>query len=141
MVAPKAQRVLICGSREYANLDEVKSFVAKLPPGTTVISGGARGVDRTAAEAARAYGLHVIVMHADWQRYGAKAGPIRNRQMLDACDRVVAFWDGKSPGTRDTIVEAERRRTPTLIIRVDTPPREAIVWTTGTWPHLRRDAK
>lgn len=44
---------------------------------------------------------------ADWDRYGKAAGPRRNAEMvrhvLDHGGFMVAFWDGKSPGTADTI--------------------------------------
>lgn len=47
---------------------------------------------------------------ADWKRYGKAAGPIRNSQMLEYVKQenplVVAFWDGESHGTRDTINKA-----------------------------------
>jgi predicted Rossmann fold nucleotide-binding protein DprA/Smf involved in DNA uptake len=96
-------RVAIVGSREYSNLNRVREFVKALPPGTVVISGGARGVDHTAATAARIRGLEVVEYLAEWEHYGQRAGFMRNADIVAAADRVVAFWDGQSRGTQHTI--------------------------------------
>ncbi len=60
-------------------------------------------------------GAAVIVsggLGADWDRLGRKAGPIRNAQIVFNADRVVAFWDGKSRGTLNTVVQADRAGLP-----------------------------
>lgn len=51
------------------------------------------------------------VFRADWDKHGKAAGPIRNQEMLDngKADALVAFWDGKSPGTKDMIRRAKRK--------------------------------
>ena len=51
-------------------------------------------------------------MPADWQRYGRGAGPIRNKQIVESADLVIAFWDGKSNGTRSALAHAERAGVP-----------------------------
>lgn len=99
----EAVKVGIVGSRDYPDLEAVRRFVAALPEGTVVVSGGARGVDQTAEDAARARGLVVDVKIALWQQHGKRAGPMRNREIVEASDEIVAFWDGVSPGTRSTI--------------------------------------
>jgi len=101
-------RVAIVGSRGYLDLDSVKSYVAALPADTVVITGGAKGVDTVAEEAAKALGLKVVVHLADWNLYGKAAGQIRNQVVVDDCDRLVAFWDGTSPGTRGAISLASK---------------------------------
>jgi hypothetical protein len=75
-----------------------------------------RGVDRWVHEEATDLGFWVEPMPADWTRDGKKAaGPIRNRRMLDRRpDLVLAFWDGKSRGTKDTMDEARRRGIPVV---------------------------
>ena len=45
---------------------------------------------------------------ADWKQHGKAAGMIRNAEMVRAADWVVAFWDGKSKGTKNTIDTALR---------------------------------
>ena len=103
-------KVAIVGSRDYPDLNKVQYYVESLPWDTTVISGGARGVDTTAENAAVALRLGVEVHPADWDRLGKSAGYIRNEKMVDAADRVVAFWDGESKGTKHSIDLALRKR-------------------------------
>ena len=112
-----SERVAVVGSRNYPNLDKVRAFVAlTLTPDTIVISGGARGVDSVAAEAARARGLVVEEYLAEWRKYGKSAGFLRNTTIVDKADRVVAFWDAKSRGTLDTINKAKAKGIPVEII-------------------------
>lgn len=100
-------KVAIVGSRNYSTLERVYEYVNGLPDGTIVISGGARGVDRAAEDAARSRGLKVISFRPDWKKYGKSAGFIRNKTIVDAADRVVAFWDLTSKGTRNSIERAK----------------------------------
>jgi hypothetical protein len=109
--------VAIVGSRDYVRLDDVRRFVEALPPGTIVVSGGARGVDTAAIEAAAARGLATKVYPADWMREGKRAGYLRNYAIVDAADEVVAFWDGASRGTAHTITLAQVAGKPVRIIR------------------------
>jgi hypothetical protein len=108
-------RLAIVGSREWKRLDWIDAFVDYLASGTVVITGGARGVDKTAEKSALAKGLEVRVFPADWDKYGKGAGFIRNQQIVDACDAVVAFWDGESNGTKDTLKKASAAKKPTFI--------------------------
>src|SRR5688572_19917446 len=109
--------VAIIGSREWPRPDRVIDYVNLLPPNTVVITGGwwrngviepTRGVDRIAATAAQARGLTVVVVAADYGRYQKQAGMRRNPVTVGLAKRVVAFWDGKSPGTKNSIDHADR---------------------------------
>lgn len=108
--------VAVVGSRDYPNLRKVYDYIECLLPGTTVISGGARGVDSAAAQWAFARGLPIIEHKADWETHGKGAGFLRNQLIVSDCDWVVAFWDGKSSGTADTIARARAQGKPTIII-------------------------
>ena len=101
-------KVALVGSRNYSDLEAVRRYVATLPKNTMVVSGGATGVDTAAEETAKQCGLLVKVFPADWNKYGKKAGVIRNEQIVLFADRVVAFWDGVSKGTESTIALARR---------------------------------
>lgn len=92
-------KVAIVGSRDFNALHKVCAYVQTLEPDTLVISGNARGVDETAQRAALARALPVLILPADWERYGKAAGFIRNEQIVKMADKVVAFWNGKSRGT------------------------------------------
>lgn len=70
---------------------------------TSVVSGGAAGIDTLGEIWARSQHLAVHRYPADWARYGKAAGPIRNRQMALNAEALLAIWDGKSPGTAHMI--------------------------------------
>jgi len=101
-------RIAIVGSREYSPLSDVIDYVRSLPDDTVIITGGAKGVDQAAEAEARARGLEVVVHLADWAKYGKPAGMIRNRTVVDDCDRLTAFWDQVSPGTKGVIAMAAK---------------------------------
>jgi hypothetical protein len=102
-------KLLICGSRGYEDYEEFKkllfNFDIKSLGITEIIHGGAKGVDTLAGQLARELGIKETVMKPDWRRYGKKAGPMRNSEMVVACDGGIAFWDGRSPGTKDSITK------------------------------------
>ncbi|WP_276819469.1 DUF2493 domain-containing protein [Mailhella massiliensis] len=102
-------KLAVVGSRDfqdYAWLEHCLLRVFRVEELEAVISGGARGADGLAARFAAAHQLPLVVIPADWKRYGRKAGPIRNTEIVARADAVAAFWDGRSPGTRDTITKA-----------------------------------
>ena len=116
---PREIRVLVTGSRNYplrqtleAALDRVRVRVAGAP--LRVVHGGAAGADRMAAEWADQHGVPADEYPASWDRHGAKAGRIRNREMLDNAkpDLVLAFPWGQSSGTAHMMRIAERKGVP-----------------------------
>lgn len=77
---------------------------------TTVVSGGARGVDSYGEQWAAQEGIPVErfpVTDALWERHGGKAAYYRNLAMVHVSDALVALWDGQSGGTRMIIQLAE----------------------------------
>jgi hypothetical protein len=115
-------KVLVCGSRSWGLIEPIRQRLSVLPEGSEIIHGGAGGADERAQVIARELGIDQKVYWPNWSRYGNAAGPIRNIAMLDEDpDLVIAFWDGVSRGTMNTIVEAEKRGIPTEIIRRDDP--------------------
>jgi len=100
-------RVAIVGSRHFADPDRVTAYVTSLPAGSSVITGSASGVDAAATKAARTRGLPVRVMPASFDELAdASKSAARNQRLVDACDVLVAFWDGSSTGTRTTVERA-----------------------------------
>jgi DNA-binding MurR/RpiR family transcriptional regulator len=111
-------KVVVSGSRGWTDYAAIRMALAELPARSTIIVGGARGADTLAEEAAHHLGHVVDVYRADWDRYGKRAGYIRNALMLDQePDLVLAFWDGESKGTLHTMKEAKRRNIPVEVIR------------------------
>ena len=100
-------RVGIVGSRHFSEPDRVTEYVNGLPPRASIITGSASGVDAAATKAARARGLGVQVMPASFDEMAdASRSAARNQRLVDACDVLVAFWDGTSKGTRTTVERA-----------------------------------
>lgn len=95
--------VLISGSREYPKLELVKKIVDDLPCDTILLNGRAMGVDNVARNQALFNDIIVQDFPADWNRYGRRAGFLRNHIMVDLAEYVICFWDGKSHGTKDVI--------------------------------------
>ena len=96
--------VAIVGSRDIDSKISVRvwAYVMNLDA-DCIISGGARGVDRAAEEAAKHNKIPFIRFDPDWKGDGKQAGFIRNKTMVMHADHVTAFWDGQSLGTKLTI--------------------------------------
>lgn len=109
-VLRQAGYVAIVGSRTYPDLERVKKVVELLDPNATVVSGGADGVDDMAdAWACETFRQTAIVRPSKRPQASSSfiAGLFgRNTVIVRGSDVVVAFWDGKSTGTRDTIEKA-----------------------------------
>jgi hypothetical protein len=119
-------RIAIIGSRGFSEPRKVTDYVASLPDAAVVVSGGARGVDTWAERAARARGLGVEIHPAEWEKYGKRAGFVRNYAIVKDADRVVAFWDGQSKGTAHSIrIAREMGKDVEIISDTDNAARRA----------------
>lgn len=73
-----------------------------------IISGGAQGVDSAAKEYAKKHGIKFTEIAPDYERHGRGAPFIRNREIVDSCDVLYIYWDGKSRGTKFTMDYAKK---------------------------------
>lgn len=119
-------RVIVTGSRkleDYAAMREVFEDLFELTfpvEDVTIVHGGAKGADRIADDLAWDFGFRTVVYAADWDRYGKKAGPIRNQQMLVAgADLVLAFPLADSRGTWDMVRRAEAAGVEVRVFKAD----------------------
>ena len=100
-------KIAIVGSPDYSDLWQVVAYVQRLPRGTMVISGAAKGVETVVAKVARLCGLEFIEYLPNWDKYGSAAGKYQSEQIVDHCDQLVAFWDGTSKDTQESIDQAK----------------------------------
>lgn len=108
-------KVIIAGSRNIQNKDYVLSKLnEELEPEKVeeVVSGGADGVDTIGEIWAENNGVPVERFDPEWEKYGKSAGHIRNNEMAKYADKLVAFWDGDSRGTKSMIEKAESEGIP-----------------------------
>jgi len=123
-------KVAVIGSRNFNDYDlltmVLKGFKVK-----TIVSGGASGADSLAERFAKEHNIPIKIFKADWQdfsepcvikvnnfgKYNALAGHKRNEKVVSDVDVVIAFWDGKSSGTKDAIKKAESKGITVTIVR------------------------
>lgn len=109
-------RILVTGSRKHPEswIPQINStmnsaYIEYISAGYPVmfIFGDATGVDAAAKDFCLDAKVPYSVYEAHWSLYDKSAGPIRNQQMIDTKPQLVlAFWDGESKGTLDTITRA-----------------------------------
>lgn len=113
-------KLIIAGGRDFTDVNRIIRALKKViikhgKNNIEVVSGGARGADKAGEVAARKLGLKVKQFPAKWEKYGKSAGYRRNEEMADYATHVVAFWDGKSRGTKHMIDIAKKRGMPLYV--------------------------
>jgi hypothetical protein len=76
----------------------------------------ARGADARGYMFANRNKVKVYEYPAHWDRYGKKAGYMRNTQMGSFADGLLAFWDGDSKGTGHMISYMKQLNKPVYIV-------------------------
>ena len=98
-------KVAIIGSRSLINV-EISKYIPENV--TEIISGGAIGIDTLAEEVADKRRISKSIIRPEYDKYGKKAPLIRNKEIVKRAELVIAFWDGKSRGTKFTIDYAKK---------------------------------
>lgn len=115
-------RIIIAGGRDFVFIsmleESLDEYIEKLSEDAkrriTIISGGAVGADTLGERYAKERGYSLIQFPANWDKYGKRAGYIRNAEMAkyavaDGSYGVLfAFWDCESKGTKNMIETAEK---------------------------------
>ena len=105
-------KVAVIGSRNL-RVDDLGEY---LPEGVTeIVSGGARGIDTCARNYALANGLKLTEFLPEYEKYGRGAPLRRNITIIEYADFVLAFWDGKSRGTKYVIDNCKKRNIPVAV--------------------------
>jgi glycerophosphoryl diester phosphodiesterase len=116
-------KLIIAGSRNTADAaDEVGCALWKFELTydiTELVSGASGNVDLAGEEWARENNIPVKRFPADWDKHRKAAGPIRNREMAEYADALIAVWDGESKGTANMILEMHRQGKPVFVWRVN----------------------
>ena len=117
-------KLIITGCRDYIDYDRMKLKTSALlvrhsPRDIEVLCGGSEGADGLGRRLACEYGMDVKVFPARRDLHGKEAGMIRNRQMAEYGTHLIAFWDGKSCGTKNMIEEAEKCGLDVSVVRID----------------------
>ena len=106
------QKIVIGGCRNYDNYESFKSrlddIIKHKKDKIIIISGHCSGVDLMGERYAEENGFEIEIFLPEWKKYGRAAGPVRNKEMVNYADLVIAFWDGKSKGTKSLIKYAEK---------------------------------
>lgn len=108
-------KVAVIGSRSFKDYTEVQRVLSGLTI-TEIISGGAVGADTLGEKYAKDNGIPTKIFLPDWKKYPKTAGFIRNTDIVENADIVVAFWDNESKGTLDSIKKAEKLGKKVLIV-------------------------
>jgi len=104
-------KIAIVGSRSFSDYNLLKksmnSFIKDSSISIThIVSGGAKGADSLAHQYANENNLQMIVFKPDWKKFGKRAGIVRNSDIIENADIILAFWDGLSSGTKNSIDKA-----------------------------------
>jgi hypothetical protein len=99
-------KVIIAGGRDfddYHRLCKVCDEILKKYSNIEIVSGAYKGADLLGEKYAAERNYFIKQFPADWRRYGKSAGQKRNTVMANYADILIAFWDGKSKGTKNMI--------------------------------------
>ena len=101
-------KIAVIGSRNFNDYELVKTTLSTLNI-TLLVSGGAKGADSLGERYATENNIETLIFKPDWEKHGKAAGMIRNTDIINNADTVIAFWDGESKGTKDSITKAEKK--------------------------------
>lgn len=120
-------KVVIAGCRDFNNYKRLKhdlNLFRKTTNVEEIVSGGCRGADLLGEKYAKENNIPIKRFPANWEAYGKKAGPIRNEEMAEYADCLIAYWDSKSRGTKNMIETMRKKGKPYLVYLVG--PEEII---------------
>ena len=117
----------VVGSRSFHDYEQLKDILDseikrvrlyKPDRNIRIVSGGARGADTLARRYAYSrVDVEYTEHRPDWKKYGRKAGIMRNVEVIKNSGRIVAFWNGKSKGTKHVIIAARQAGKNVRVVR------------------------
>ena len=113
-------KLAIVGSRSFKDTLLLESILDRHKDKVSmVVSGGAIGADTMGEHWAISNKIPVKIFKPEWEKYGKSAGMRRNELIIKECDICIAFWDGKSKGTKNSIFICEKLNKKVVIIKYD----------------------
>ena len=110
-------KLAIVGGRDFDDYERLKAVVDRVKtPITLIVSGSAAGADSLGEKYAREHSIPTLIHKADWAKHGKRAGFLRNIDIINDADCVIAFWDKISKGTASSIELARKHNKPTHIV-------------------------
>lgn len=110
----------IVGSRtitsKYWLLKAIKELGIEI---TTVVSGGAKGVDTIAEKYADENKLNKIIIKPEWDNYGKRAGYLRNIEIFNTSEFIIIIWDSVSSGTKHMIDMCKKNNKPHFLMKLE----------------------
>ncbi|WP_218421055.1 DUF2493 domain-containing protein [Segatella copri] len=115
-------KVIIAGCRDFTDYELLREkcdyHLQNLRlEDIVIVSGHASGADSLGERYAQERGFQLETYPADWQAHGRAAGPIRNAKMANVAHALIAFWDGKSRGTKNMIETARKYNLKVAVVR------------------------
>lgn len=115
-------RVIIAGCRDFNDYELLKEkcdyfLQDEKKEDVVIISGHASGADALGERYAQERGFLLETYPADWKAHGRTAGPIHNARMASVANALIAFWDGKSRGTKNMIETAKNHNLKVVVVR------------------------
>jgi hypothetical protein len=111
-------KLAVIGSKEFHDFQLLASEIEKENNLTKIISGAAPGTDRLARRYAVQNNIPLLEFPPDFTKYGEQAKHVRDRQIVEHCDKVLAFWDGICEGTKYTMDHARQQNVPVRVVWV-----------------------
>ncbi len=110
--------IIVAGGRDFNNYDLLSVTLDRMFKNINpvIVCGEARGADLLGRRYAIEHNLSILSYPANWS-LGKRAGFIRNEAMAKVANGLIAFWDGKSHGTKHMIETMQKLNKPVRIIR------------------------
>jgi len=112
----------IVGSRDFTNYEfvskEINKYLQTFKEEITIVSGDCRGIDFLVQRYSKEFNIPFIKHVAQWDKYGKRAGPIRNKQIVDSITHLLAFPKNTSIGTFSTINLAKKKKVLITVITI-----------------------
>ena len=118
----KEFKLIVAGGRDFYDYQLLSDTLFNMSSGIyvdyaiSIVSGMAGGADRMGYLFAKEHQVKIYGYPANWDKYGKRAGFMRNEVMGDFADGLLAFWDGKSRGTKHMIDYMTKLNKPVHVI-------------------------